>query len=100
MLDDLVAQDAQNYQVSIARLGGTATLVEDINSAYDRLPDLIEHAKAADPAPLATYFHLQMGGRYDFNMAAASAFRGQLTLSQQILRRAIDTTATALSVDV
>jgi len=94
-LDDLIASDARYYQASVARLGETAGIVDDINSAYDRLIDLIGQSTTADPAPLATYFHLLMAGRYDFNMAAASALRGQLTLSLQILRRGIDTAATA-----
>lgn len=96
-LDDLRTAEEANYEVSLQRLGDTASLAEDFAEAYGALSRLMRETK--DPKHHVYVISiLFLAARYQLERAMLDVLRGRLTDGVQATRRAAELAAFAAKI--
>jgi hypothetical protein len=89
--------EENNFQVSVSRLGNTATLIDDFVDAYQALFRLLRET-SDPPEHFLAISLLMLSVAYEFEQACLHCLRGHLTDSMQATRRAIEAGAFAARI--
>ena len=91
-LEELRSAEENNFQVSLERLGNTASLVHDFDEGYRAIGRLLRKTK--DPAEyLQAVSVLFLSSEYHLEKACLACLRGDLAGSHQVTRQAIEAAA-------
>jgi len=96
-LDRLRLAEENNFEVSVGRLGETASLVEDFADVYQSLCDLLRET-TDPPDHLFSISLLYLSTAYQLEKACLECLRGRLTDAVQITRRGVEAAAFAARI--
>jgi hypothetical protein len=98
LYDQLRQNEEDCYKVSLARLGDTATLAEDVSDAYESISQLLVETKYP-PEHFRVLIILFFAAQWELERAMLDTFRAKLTDALQPTRRAIELAAFAAKID-